>query len=181
MAGNVPKSRGMFQYVFKHLMDSFKVGKREKVGTIIGRDPYGNIYYELPAQPQLGKRRPTRWYSAAEATNDAKNKEVWTGFDSDLPSEWESWLRFRRNEAPTEEEVMQSLALAELKKLNAAKLEEKRRTEMQAAGIDSGPPKPQDHEKTPYPKYANYEVMPGESENETKDKWKKYKNPYMKE
>jgi len=37
----------------------------------------------------------------------------------------------------------QSLALAELKKLNAAKLEEKRRTEMQAAGIDSGPPKPQ--------------------------------------
>ena len=27
MAGNVPKSRGMFQYVFKHLMDSFKVGK----------------------------------------------------------------------------------------------------------------------------------------------------------
>ena len=36
-----------------------------------------------------------------------------------------------------------SLALAELKKLNAAKLEEKRREEMQAAGIDSGPPKPQ--------------------------------------
>ena len=27
MAGNVPKSRGMFQYVFKHFMDSFKVGK----------------------------------------------------------------------------------------------------------------------------------------------------------
>ena len=40
-------------------------------------------------------------------------------------------------------DYFQSLALAELKKLNAAKLEEKRRTEMQAAGIDSGPPKPQ--------------------------------------
>ena len=75
-----PKSRGMLQYVFKHFMDSFKVGKRQKIGNLMGKvknlhfiffsfpwfkfqDPYGNSYYELPAQPQLGKRRPTRWYN----------------------------------------------------------------------------------------------------------------------
>ena len=58
----------------------------------------------------------------------------------------------RRAEAPTEKEVLQSLALAQMKKINAAKLEEQRRSEMLAAGLDPSPPGIQDHEKTPYPK-----------------------------
>ena len=55
-------------YVLKNLMDSFKVnssgkcssprcyfqvGRRETVGTLMGKDPFGNSYYELPAQPQV--------------------------------------------------------------------------------------------------------------------------------
>ena len=32
-----PKSRGMLQYVFKHFIDSFKVGKRQKVGNLMGK------------------------------------------------------------------------------------------------------------------------------------------------
>ena len=68
MAGP-PKSRGMIMYVLKNMMESFKVnsrlltflhsfcydkvGKREKVGTLMGKDPFGNSYYELPAQPQV--------------------------------------------------------------------------------------------------------------------------------
>ena len=69
MAGP-PKSRGMIMYVLKNLMDSFKVnssgwqvlnlisgyfqvGRRETVGTLMGKDPFGNSYYELPAQPQV--------------------------------------------------------------------------------------------------------------------------------
>ena len=66
----------------------------------------------------------------------------------------------RRAEPPTEKEVLQSLALAQMKKINAAKLEEQRRSEMLAAGLDPSPPGIQDHEKTPYPKckyfYQNY-------------------------
>ena len=84
-------------------------------------------------------------------------REEWAGFDSNLPSEWESWLRHRRADAPTEKEVLQSLALGQLKKVNAAKLEEERKAEMLAQGLDPGPPAPQDHEKTPYPKYDEYE------------------------
>ena len=109
-----PKSRGMLQYVFKHFMESFKVGKRQQLGSIMGKvslflfnqvrrlmqfqDPYGNSYYELPAQPQLGKRRPTRWYNTKEvAKGDAESgpSETWGGFDQELPAEWESWLRHR--------------------------------------------------------------------------------------
>jgi len=168
MAGP-PKTRGMFQYVFKHFKESFKVGKRQKVGTVMGKDPYGNHYYELPAQPQLGKRRPTRWYDTA--ATDAKvgpgMLDTTAGFDTNIPSEWESWLRHRRADPPSEKEVHQvhptssitfssststsftfstsstppqSLALAQLKKVNAARLEEERREEMEGAGLDPSPP-----------------------------------------
>jgi len=150
----------MLQYVFKHFKDSFKVAKREKIGEIVGRDPYGNTYYEIPAQPQLGKRRPTRWYNTAETERaDIIDKDLWAGFDSNLPAEWESWLRFRRTEPPTDDEVLKSLAIAEMKKVNAAKLEMARIEELKAQGLDAGPPKPQDHEKTPYPKYEEFEIM----------------------
>ena len=74
------------------------------------------------------------------------------------------------------------MALAEMKKMNAAKLEEARVKELTASGLDPSPPPPQDHEKTPYPKYEEFEVLPGEGnwrEGE-KDRWEKYKNPYMK-
>merc|ERR1719151_57190 len=131
----------MIMYVLKNLMDSFKVGRRETVGTLMGKDPFGNSYYELPAQPQLGKRMPTRWYDTAQTNK----KEVMgmhesaAGFDTNLPSEWESWLRHRRPEPPTEKEVFQSLALSQLKKVNAAKLEEERRQEMLAQGLDPNP------------------------------------------
>jgi len=40
-------------------------------------------------------------------------------------------------------------------------------------------PQPQDHEKTFYPKYKEYEIMPGEGV-EAEDRWKDFKNPYAK-
>ena len=44
-----------------------------------------------------------------------------------------------------------------MKKINAAKLEEQRRSEMLAAGLDPSPPGIQDHEKTPYPKCKDFD------------------------
>ena len=167
MAGP-PKTRGMFKYVWDNFMKSLKVGQRQQVGNVMGKDPYGNTYYELPAQPQLGKRRPTRWYNTTDKQKDIMGGDTWAGFDAELPSEWESWLRHRRADPPAEREVMQSLALAEMKKMNAAKLEDARHAEMVAAGLDPSPPGLQDHENTPYPKYQEYEVMPGEKDNQDK-------------
>ena len=43
-----PKTRGMLKYVWNNFMKSFKVGQRQKVGDVMGQDPYGNTYYELP-------------------------------------------------------------------------------------------------------------------------------------
>ena len=56
----------------------------------------------------------------------------YAGFDAGMPSEWEAWLRHRRDEPPTDEQVLNSLAYAEMKKMNAARLEEKRIEELKA-------------------------------------------------
>ena len=88
-----------------------------------------------------------------------------------------------REASPSDEEVIQSLALADLKKRNAAELDEKRRLEKIAAGqslTDPNQPQPMDHEKTFFPKYKEYEIMPGE-EPKGGDRWKDFKNPYSKE
>ena len=69
-----------------------------------------------------------------------------------------------------------------MKKINAAKLEDSRRAEMLAAGLDPAPPGKQDHEKTPYPKYAEYEITPGDLEEKgNTGKWDDHKNPFSKE
>lgn len=51
------------------------------------------------------------------------------------------------------------MALADLKKRNAAKLEEKRIAELRAEGKYVGPPKLQDHEKPTFPKRKEFEVL----------------------
>ena len=85
-----------------------------------------------------------------------------------------------RDDSPSDHEVIRSLALADLKKRNAAELDEKRLQEKLAAGETVTEPQPMDHEKAYYPKYKEYEIMPGEGVN-NEDRWKDYKNPYAKE
>ena len=67
--------------------------------------------------------------------------------------------------------------MADLKKVNAAKLEEKRVEELRASGLEVGPPSPQDHEKTPFPRRDEFEVMPGEMENE--QRFTRVVNPFL--
>ena len=58
-------------------------------------------------------------------------------------------------------------------------LERKRVAELKEAGVHVGPIQPQDHEKTFYPKYDDFEVYAGEDPKNRQDRWKDYKNPYM--
>ena len=62
---------------------------------------------------------------------------------------------------------------------NAAELERKRIAELKADGKYVGTSLPQDHEKTFYPKYDEYEVVPGEDPKGTAGRWKDFKNPYL--
>ena len=58
-------------------------------------------------------------------------------------------------------------------------MERKRIEELKAEGRYVGPSKPMDHEKAFFPKYDEYEVLPGEDKFERSERWKDFKNPYL--
>ncbi|CAH0405216.1 unnamed protein product [Chilo suppressalis] len=130
--------RHVWRIVLRNFFNSLK--PRQIKGNNMGKDYIGNIYYEIPADPQRGKRKATRWYDPPKGLD----------FQEPLPSEWESWLRMRRTEPPTAEEIAKNVAIAEQKKINAAKIEEKRLAEGGAL------PTPVERGAQSFPTYPEY-------------------------
>lgn len=131
------RGKNIFKYVFTNFINSLR--PRQIRGNLIGEDYFGNKYYEIPRDPALGKRKAERWFEPA-GDKDA--------FDRELTAEWQSWLEGRRYvthawipietwgknqfdislnfsvEPPTNEELKKNLAIMQMKKINAAKLDE---------------------------------------------------------
>ncbi|CAH1390941.1 unnamed protein product [Nezara viridula] len=114
---------------------------RQFRGNLIGTDYKGNQYYEIPKSQT--NRRNARWFVPKDGNEDK--------FDAGLPSEWESWLRYRRKTPPTDEEIKQNLELMKTKQEKAAEIESKFKE-------TSTPP----GQSLTFPKYKDYEQQPGE-------------------
>jgi len=71
------QTRSVWAKAFRSLLTSLK--PRQVRGNFMGKDYFGTKYFEIPADPQAGKRKPERWFLPLE-----KNK-----FDQEIPSEWE--------------------------------------------------------------------------------------------
>ena len=114
-----PMRPGVLTRAFTNFWNSIRHGRHlDQKAIVIGEDIFGNRYYEIPADPSRGKRRPRRWFTnEASKHHDPREHSNVDGFDKNIPTEWESWLRFRRDAPPTEQQVLQSLALADLKKV----------------------------------------------------------------
>lgn len=142
-----PPSRSILKMIFTNFINSIR--PRQITGNLKGTDYNGTKYYEIPANPSIGKRKPQRWFEPIDKEN----------FQQEIPGEWEGWLRGRRPEPPSEEEVLRNLQLIHTKKENAAKLEAKYATEVDQTLL---PPETRGAES--FPKYGDeYEVMPGKS------------------
>lgn len=138
--------RRLILEIFKNIWESLK--PRQIFGNTIGKDYFGNTYYEIPADPRRGKRLPTRWFEPE--TKDA--------FDQEMPAEWEAWLRNRRKVPPTDEEVMKNYAIIQMKRKNAAELEVKYAKERGNLPIPELPKSGYES----FPKYDDYETSPGQ-------------------
>lgn len=114
-----PMRPGPLARLITNFMNSLTKGRHiDAKSKVIGEDMFGNRYYEIPADPQRGRRRPRRWFTNEQSGHhDIRDTSKIEGHDREMPAEWESWLRFRRDEPPTERQVLQSYALADLKKV----------------------------------------------------------------
>lgn len=133
-----PPPRRVYLAILINLINSLK--PRQFRGNHKGTDYFGNKYFEIPANPAGGKRRASRWFEPPDKEN----------FEQEMPAEWEAWLRGRRQEPPSEEEVMRNLAIMEMKKRNAVAVDAK-----------GSKPKPLAKGMESFPKRPEYEIVPG--------------------
>lgn len=115
-----PQRLGLIMRIVNNFWNSVSKGRHiDSRSQIRGEDILGNKYFEIPADPSRGRRRARRWYTneVSEHHDVRDTTKGAIGFDAEIPAEWESWLRFRRDAPPTEKQVLQSLALADMKKV----------------------------------------------------------------
>lgn len=79
-----PPSRDILKILFTSFWKSFR--PRQISGNYKGEDNFGNKFYEIPANPSVGKRKDSRWFEP----------KVKDDFDQEMAAEWEAWLRGRR-------------------------------------------------------------------------------------
>ncbi|KYM96096.1 PREDICTED: mimitin, mitochondrial isoform X2 [Cyphomyrmex costatus] len=103
------KERGVLKIMWNSFVSSLK--PRFARRKLIGEDYYGTKYYEEDIRYSARKRPPRSFVPV--------NKD---DFEQELPAEWEAWLRYRRKEPPTREEIEANYQLTMIKKENAVKL-----------------------------------------------------------
>lgn len=108
------KERGVFKLIWKNFIASLK--PRYYRRKLVGEDFYGTKYYEEEIR-NSSRTRPPRYFVPI-------NKD---DFEQEKPAEWESWLRYRRKDPPTPQEIEANYNLAMTKKQNAAKLEDSKK------------------------------------------------------
>lgn len=101
------KERNLLQIIWKHFIASIKPSSLSRP-TLIGQDYYGTKYYESTS----ARKKASRYFVPI-------NKD---DFEQEIPAEWESWLRYRRKNPPTEEEIKKNYEIAMIKKEKAAEI-----------------------------------------------------------
>ncbi|XP_055354168.1 NADH dehydrogenase [ubiquinone] 1 alpha subcomplex assembly factor 2-like [Paramacrobiotus metropolitanus] len=114
----------------------------------IGEDYLGNRYYEQPT-PYSSNRKLAR---SLEPANRHKYHFEHDARWEEIPPEWEAWLRNKRKDPPTAEEIQQNIALMLQKQANGARLEAERRQQLASASERLPVPAPVDSDApVPFP------------------------------
>uniref|UniRef100_A0A224YUI2 NADH dehydrogenase (Ubiquinone) 1 alpha subcomplex assembly factor 2 n=1 Tax=Rhipicephalus zambeziensis TaxID=60191 RepID=A0A224YUI2_9ACAR len=143
--------RGVIVRMWRNFLSSIttKQGPQREVG----RDHFGNKYFEIAADPSRGKRKPRRWFEPRAKDN----------FSADMPPEWEAWLRGRRSSPPTQEEIAHNEEIKKVKQQRAALAERNLTEEHQRRG-GTQPQLP-----TGFPMYDDYKQADEETDRGSKE------------
>ncbi|XP_030323406.1 NADH dehydrogenase [ubiquinone] 1 alpha subcomplex assembly factor 2 isoform X2 [Calypte anna] len=70
---------------------------------LVGTDQFGNKYYRVPKhETRAGRIIPERRYV------EAINRQAYQYEMGDFPTEWEAWIRKKRNDPPTIQEILKN-------------------------------------------------------------------------
>ncbi|XP_037981789.1 NADH dehydrogenase [ubiquinone] 1 alpha subcomplex assembly factor 2 isoform X2 [Motacilla alba alba] len=70
---------------------------------LVGTDQFGNKYYRVPKyESRAGQIIPERRFV------EAVNREAYQYQTGDFPAEWEAWIRKKREDPPTIEEILRN-------------------------------------------------------------------------
>ncbi|XP_075527449.1 NADH dehydrogenase [ubiquinone] 1 alpha subcomplex assembly factor 2 isoform X2 [Dermacentor variabilis] len=103
--------RGVIVRIWNNFLSS--ITTKQSPHREVGRDHFGNKYFEIAADPSRGKRKPRRWFEPRIKDN----------FSADMPPEWEAWLQARRASPPTQEEIAHNEAIKKSKQRKGELLE----------------------------------------------------------
>ncbi|XP_066499482.1 NADH dehydrogenase [ubiquinone] 1 alpha subcomplex assembly factor 2 [Hoplias malabaricus] len=98
----------------------------------VGTDHFGNKYYYVPEQ-KTWTGRVVRARRMVEALNPTEFEYL----EGNIPSEWDAWIRGRRKDPPTIEELLKNERYREHIKIKALEAEEKDIT-LQAKEYEEG-------------------------------------------
>lgn len=114
----------------RSLQAAARLVKYEPIKTLVGKDSYGNKYYEIPPQRYfLGMYSISR--HKREVVPTEPEKYTRGGFEVELkvPLEWQSWLRKRRDDPPTAQEIENNLIKKQMVEKRVGHLEANQRQE----------------------------------------------------
>lgn len=98
----------------------------------VGTDHLGNKYYFIPEQKTWTGR-----LVRAKRIVVAANPREYEYIEGSIPTEWDAWMRGRRKDPPTIEELLNNESYREQVKLKAKEMEEKELT-LQAKEYEEG-------------------------------------------
>ncbi|XP_070563786.1 NADH dehydrogenase [ubiquinone] 1 alpha subcomplex assembly factor 2-like [Ptychodera flava] len=98
----------------RSLLRSFRSAKK-----LVGTDHLGNKYYEVPERTTaFGGHRRGRRFIESKFTHDEYKPGM-------VPIEWEAWIRWKRKEPPTAEEVLGRERMTQIVKERAKEIDRK--------------------------------------------------------
>ncbi|KAM8961265.1 NADH dehydrogenase [ubiquinone] 1 alpha subcomplex assembly factor 2 [Pelodytes ibericus] len=102
-------------------MDKLRTLLQRTLGTVrqhMGTDQFGNKYFYTPEQKNFAGQR-----TRARRTVECINKKDYES--GDIPTEWEAWIRGKRSDPPTTEEIIKNEKFREEIKMKGSEIEEK--------------------------------------------------------
>lgn len=150
---------GVIGLIWKNIKKTLLAAKQAE--QYIGKDDYGNRYYEKLADPEKELKRQRR----VESTDPDLAKVP------DVPVEWMTWLQGRRHSPPTTEEIQKNYVTLAKTLYRAQELEDSRADE----DLQSDMEKKEEISKPSntgqkFPVYSGFEVTPGDSNTRIDEK-----------